>query len=601
MESTLSQMGQILAHQAWHNPEWHADEGQGGGLGRLGIGLFNPGPQPVWNDAHTIAAFMVGEIYEDELVGESQMSDEQRALEAYIRDGDSFASGLNGSFSIAVWDKTRGKIILTNDRFGAYQHYLLARQGKFIFSPEVKAILSCPTVRPELDLVAVAQYVRFQHLLGERTFWEEIALVPPASYVVYDLRSGETQKNIYWDFSHIGSALEIGVTEAAEETGRLLRKAVMRRSGESLRLGVYLSGGLDSRTLLGLVDRRPVSSVTYGTPGCLDVILAERIARKAGSSHHFIDLTQGDWVREFADYHLTLTEGFHSWVHAHGISTLDGARKWMDVNLTGWDGGSLLSPKFLVDPLLTHSVSDSALVGSLFARFNQVFTWPSIDEAEEALLYTSESYKKIRGVAFDSFREELVPYLSLQPEKRATFFYWRNHIDRLTHNMLKIYRSHFEVRIPYMDYELVDFVLALPNELRKDSILHREIIQREVPSLSLIPYENDEMLPTSREWLRAVHGLGVRMKGRINKHILPVFKERTKLYADYENYLRQELRPWSEGILFDRRTEERGLFSPDYLRTLMDRHLSGKEPWTLGKIAPLITLEMAIRRYVDQF
>lgn len=130
--------------------------------------------------------------------------------------------------------------------------------------------------------------------------------------------------------------------------------------------------------------------------------------------------------------------------------------------------------------------------------------------------------------------------------------------------------------------------------------LHRAILQRETPNLALVPYEDDEMLPTSREGLRRVQGVGVRLKRRINKHVFPLFRQRSKLYADYENYLRQELRPWAEAILFDRRTEERGLFSPEYLRTLMARHVSGKEPWTLGKIAPLITLEMVFRRYFDE-
>ena len=92
---------------------------------------------------------------------------------------------------------------------------------------------------------------------------------------------------------------------------------------------------------------------------------------------------------------------------------------------------------------------------------------------------------------------------------------------------------------------------------------------------------------------------GVQIRRSINRHIRPLFRERATLYADYENYLRRELRPWAEGILNDRRTAERGLFDPPFLRSLMKRHVSGLEHWTIGKIAPIITYELMLRQLVD--
>ena len=80
---------------------------------------------------------------------------------------------------------------------------------------------------------------------------------------------------------------------------------------------------------------------------------------------------------------------------------------------------------------------------------------------------------------------------------------------------------------------------------------------------------------------------------------MKIFPELHPLYADYENYLRNELREWAEDILYDRRTTERGIFEPSFLHSLMERHLSNLEEWTIGKIAPLITYEMMLRRYFD--
>jgi asparagine synthase (glutamine-hydrolysing) len=92
--------------------------------------------------------------------------------------------------------------------------------------------------------------------------------------------------------------------------------------------------------------------------------------------------------------------------------------------------------------------------------------------------------------------------------------------------------------------------------------------------------------------------LGVRFRGAVNRNIRPVFRERSLLYADYENYLRRGLRPWARAS-FDPKTEARGLFDPQFVRSVMARHQSGLETNTIGKIAPLITYEMMLRQLVD--
>ena len=71
------------------------------------------------------------------------------------------------------------------------------------------------------------------------------------------------------------------------------------------------------------------------------------------------------------------------------------------------------------------------------------------------------------------------------------------------------------------------------------------------------------------------------------------------LHADYEEWLRTDLRPWAEAILLDERTLSRGIFRPEALRSLLDRHLAGHEQWTIGKIAPIMTFEMMLRKYYD--
>lgn len=596
-------MAASLAHRSWFATDHFVEEEKGVALGRVGIGIFNKMPQPVWNSSNTIALVMAGEFYNHAELDQEGLhkaeTDEQFALSLYEQYGQNFAKYLNGAFIIALWDQSRRQILISNDRFGLYPLFYTCHAGRFIFAPEMKGILSDPSFPRKLDLTALAQYIRFQHLLGERTFFENIELLPNASVLTYDLATARCTITPYWTYDDIPYRSDVSFNEAVEEAGRLFRRAVQRLSGDSYRPGVFLSGGLDSRAILGLVDRRPIVSLTYGQRKCRDVFYAQQIAKTVGSEHHWYDLPDGEWVKEQVDFHLELTEGFHSWIHAHGMSILPQARQLIDINLTGWDGGTLMGDGDVIDPLQQQAIDEAALTSHLYYLYNQKYTWPSINEAEENLLYGDSINRQMRGLAFDSFRTELSRFFHYRPDFRGEYFYIRNHCQRLTFNFITFNRSHIEIRFPFFDYEFFNFLHSIPPSVRGIKTLYKAVIQKEMPRLANIPYDHDEFLPTTKSLTRNVHALGVKVKRRINQHLQPIFPERPTLYADYENYLRGELRPWAEAILFDRRIAERGLFNPNFLHTLMNRHLSNLEEWTIGKIAPIMTYELMLRRFCD--
>jgi asparagine synthase (glutamine-hydrolysing) len=348
-----------------------------------------------------------------------------------------------------------------------------------------------------------------------------------------------------------------------------------------------------------MVERRPVDTFTFGVKNSRDAYYASKIAKSEGSRHHYIGFSNANWIKENFDLHLDLTEGFHSWIHMHGIHMLPEARQMIDVNLTGWEGGAIFSHVGDADPLLYNAVNNEAFINHLFQRYNQSYTWPSITEAEERSLFSGPLRDVIPCLAYDSFREELTPYLDYRKELRHKGFFIRNSSGRLTRHMVTFCRSHIEVRFPFFDYDVFDFLFSLPIEYRSNNRLYTAMIQAEMPRLTFIPDDYDEFLPTTHKFLRMGQTTLVKVKRRINRHVRMIFPERCTLYADYENYLRGELRDWAQGILYDRRTVERGIFNPSFVRTLMDRHLSGSEQWTIGKIAPLMTYEMMLRRLYD--
>jgi asparagine synthase (glutamine-hydrolysing) len=600
-------MGAAMAHRDWYVVEAYADQQQGLGLGRIGIGIFNQESQPIRSEDGGLLVFLSGEFYNTLELGRHleakgypfrDNSDLELVLRLYQERGEEFIHDLEGVFVLVIWNRARQEVIVANDRFGLYPTYYADYDGKLVFAPEVKGILCDPGFRKEVNLTAFAEYMRFQHLLGDKTFFENIQLLPSASLLTYDLSTASCSIKPYWTFDDIPYRPDVSFDEAVEEAGRLLRRAVQRLSSDTHRLGVYLSGGLDSRTILGLIERRPVVSLTYGMRNCRDVYYARRIARAVGSDHHWFDLPDGEWVKEHVDFHLDLTEGFHSWVHAHGISTLTKARSLIDVNLTGW-GLDTSVGGYLSDPLLIGAVDDMAFIQRLFHLVSQKYTWPGIDEAEARCVYTEEFGRQVAGRAFESLLREVRKLPCAGNEQRARWFMTDIHDRRLTHNLVVFKRSHFESRYPSRDYAFFEFCWSLPMQYTYNRQLQRALISRELPRLALIPFDKDELLLTDSWPIWTAHALMHKLTRRFNRHVFSLFPERATLHTDYENYLRNELRPWAEGILFDNRTLERGIFNPRFLHSIWDRHMSGRELHTIGKIAPIITCEMMLRRFFD--
>jgi asparagine synthase (glutamine-hydrolysing) len=575
-------------------------------LGRIGIGIFNQEQQPIPSEDGNLMVFLSGELYDTERLRRDLKatgrrlrddSDLELALRLYQEKEEQFIHDLQGAFALAIWDRARQELILANDRFGRYPVFWAHYRGKLIFAPEVKGILCDADFHKELNMTALAEYMRFQQLLGEKTFFEGIELLPPASLLRYNAQADSLAIDRYWDFSRIPK-LDVTFEEAAEEMGHLLRQAVNRLISRPYRVGVYLSGGLDARTILAMIDDAhfPVASITYGQENCRDVVYGERIARKAGCDHHWFEFEDGKWVEDCVDFHLALTEGFHSWIHAHGISILSHVRQLIDVNLTGYGGGSVVGGTFTI---LDEPADEVALLCHLFELYNQRHTWPSLSEAEEGALFTDSLYPRLRGVALSSLAREVSRYRNDSFVRQAEAFKTTNHDGRFIHNFLVSNNSHFESVCPYYDYRVVELAYALPPSMKRGKRLLKAVLNRAAPELALVPYDKDNLLVTDRRLIKAGHILAERLKGRFNRHVYPIFRHYPTLYADYENYLRTDLKTWGETILFDRRTLDRGIFNPNFLRSIWARHQSGQELHTIGKIAPIMTYEMMLRQFFD--
>ncbi len=602
VERLLTEMGRAMSHREWYVVETLHEANIG--LGRIGIGIFNREHQPVISEDGDLAVFLTGEL---ERAAELRRalaarggficrdeSDGELALRLYQTYGANFIPMLEGAFVLAIWNCREQELLIVNDRAGLYPLYYTHQAGCLIFAPEMKGVFYHPGFHRELDWVALAEYVRFQFLLGDKTFFQGLQLLPNATRLRYRLKTDTLTVQPYWDLSCLPELpASITLEEAAEEAGERLRGAVERLSARRHRLGLYLSGGVDSRVILGFIppDQFPLNTVTYGMRGSRDVLYARQAAQALPRiEHHFFEFVDGQWVKDYADFHLTLTEGFHSWIHGHGIHLLGQARPLMEVNLTGLHGAELNWD----DPILYGAPDDLAFETRLFHLLSQETTWPSLTEAEECLLFSPRLARQMRGLAFDSFQTELAKYSHWSFQQRAAQFSCA--ADRRLYQYYTVFhRSHVEQRFPFYDYRYFEFIHALPPVMLFERKLRRAIIRRQMPTLARIPYDKDNLPISAQGMSRKLAELILRGKS----HLGPRFALPAPLNADYENWLRHELREWGEGILLGERTLQRDIFNPELLKALWNRHQAGLETNTIGKIAPLMTWEMMARKFFD--
>jgi asparagine synthase (glutamine-hydrolysing) len=264
-------------------------------------------------------------------------------------------------------------------------------------------------------------------------------------------------------------------------------------------------------------------------------------------------------------------------------------------------GGRL--DEFATDAWYRHAPDEAQFCERLYHGFCRVFTWPGLTDPEAETLFSDMQYPQLAGLARESFADMLSKTAHYPAPYRADYFYLLQHVRRSTQNMIVFQRSAVDVRCPFFDYALIDFLYSLPEHYRASPDFHHAVITRRMPALARVPNEKTDQLPHSSALVRFAHTSLQRAKRGVNKITRPIagplFPDRPRLYADYENYLRTDLRQWAEAILFDRRTVERELFNPKAVHGLWERHMRGDELWTIGKIAPLITIELVTRQLVD--
>jgi asparagine synthase (glutamine-hydrolysing) len=605
--STLQRMAARLAVTPFVTSHYSCPA-PGIGIGAATLGYFEwERRAPVQSPDGTIALWLVGEFFHTGVsarrqgVQQGESADQARfALAVYMADGLDGLAALSGTFQIAIWHRATEELVLINDRVGFYPHYYCHRGGTFVFAPSLRSLLAVPEVPREPDDAAIAQFLRFQQILGSRSWLRDVSLIPPATQLRVSLKDGKLTAARYWDWDQLHPDERITRRQALEGCTELFQSAVDARIDPE-RSALLLSGGLDSRAILAFA-REPARqmTVTFGAPGSLDVALAGRIAASAGSRHEWDPYADGHWVRRNTGEYLDLTEAAQSVIHAHGLSTTRSLRGRAAVILTGWGGGTIPGgylDSYEWDARYRAAPNEDVLVRLFYEAFCLRLTWPGLTDDEEARLLSSPAGAHLRRLAFDTFVDEFRATRHYDPAVRLDAFYIEQHERRGTLYMHVVARGYVEARAPYKDDAFQTYFFSIPESIRRSPWLIRAMLHRRAPALARIPYERDGLPPHPSATVRTLAKV-MRRAGRVWRRVRGL-EPPTRLYADYEHYVRTDLRPWMEALLFSDSLLSRGWFDGRALRQLWERHLSGMELWTIGKIMPIVTIEQAMRYLFD--
>ncbi len=263
---------------------------------RLSIIDLSGGHQPMSNETQTVWVVFNGEIYNflelrKFLVKRGHLfktrSDTEVIVHLYEEFGEDFPSHLLGMFAIALWDTEMQVLFLVRDHIGKKPLFYWYNAGRLVFASEAKAVLECEDYHPDLDPEALHFFLNCRWVPGEKTLFKNIYSLLPGYLLRY--KNGEIMKRCYWNLE---LKPDNGRSEAyfIETTQYLFRQAVQRRLMSDVPLGVFLSGGIDSSSIVAVMSEtstRPIKTFTLGFNDPTDEVEdARNVAEYFATEHH---------------------------------------------------------------------------------------------------------------------------------------------------------------------------------------------------------------------------------------------------------------------------------------------------------------------------
>ena len=591
----LKRMTDLMYHRGPDDEGTYTHKNMGMGVRRLSVIDLSGGHQPISNEDSSVFAIQNGEIYNfQELRHETESkghiyktkSDTEVIVHLYEEYGEEFVGKINGMFSIALWDTREEKLVLARDRVGIKPLFYYFDDHKFVFASEVKAIIKDLAIRRRINMKALNQYLTYGFVPAPLTMLEGIIKLLPGHMLIY--QRGKLEIKQYWNINYAEPA-EGPQDDYLAHFDEVMKNSIRRHLISDVPLGVFLSGGIDSSVIVAVASglvKGPVDtfSITFDDEDHDESRFVRIVANRFKTNHHelrikanaigilpkliqYMDEPVGDPCA-LATYHLSMF-----------------AKQYVTVALAG-DGGDELfggydryrrenfESMFSRIPIWLRG---GAL--GLAKRFSRFQSKAGIIDRSVALS-VGERYKLWMEIISEDGRRELRPQKDLSDIVQEYFSKCgaADSVNEMQYVDLKTYlpddlllktdqmsMAHaLEVRVPFLDEEVIRFAANLPQGMKLRGFNTAKYLLRSYLK---------QYLP------KTVYGRG--------KHgfSLPV-----------DSWFRGDLREFANQVLLDPETGRSGIFNREGIGKLLNRHQQGMNQGS--GIWALIVFELWRRQYV---
>jgi len=607
----LTHMCQLLRHRGPDDEGYRVDSQAGLGVRRLSILDLVTGNQPIVNEDGTLWLVFNGEIYNyRELRSElekkghhfASKSDTEVIVHAYEEYGDRCVERFNGMFVFAIWDVSQRRLLIARDRLGIKPLYYWATQEQIVFGSELKAVIAHPDVPRDIDLVALDQFLTLEYIPAPRTIFQGIYKLPPAHRLIF--QDAKLTVEPYWDIS-------FRCTPGDEATCvgmlvDLIRDAVRLRLVSDVPLGAFLSGGIDSSTIVAFmsdVSPTPVRTfsigfddqtynelpharavaVRFGTDHCEQVLQPDIAALAERLVSHF-DEPFGDFsifptylVSELASHSVKtvlsgdggdeIFGGYETYVAQH----MDRFYRWLPSSLRRKTLPAVIGrvPPQSAKKGLINKTKRFVEGGALSPSLQHTRWMMFMNEDHKVKLYRPGLQASLNGCSATSPIEDYFQQVAwLDPLTQQQYVDIKTYLvdDILTKVDRMSMAASIEARVPLLDHRIVEFALSLPPRMK----LHRgqtKLILRQA------------------------------MQGRLPEMVLNKPKEGFSI--PLKHWLRGPLRSLMEDLLSNDCVHRRGYFDPGTVNRWMAEHLDGRANHS-HRLWALMVFELWHRQVLDR-
>lgn len=609
----IRSMTQVMAHRGPDGEGYYESDDIALGHKRLSIIDLQGGKQPIANEDGNLQLICNGEIYNSPELRTSlensghtfkTHTDVEVILHLYEEHGEQCVNHLRGMFAFAIWDTKKKTLFTARDHMGQKPLFYYQDGDEFIFASEIKAILETGLIQPEIDLDALWHYVSLRFIPDQYSLFKNIRKLPAASCLTYT--AGEVRTEKYWnpDFCEKLKSSESDIEEGLDQ---LLRDTVNMHTLSDVRVGAFLSGGIDSSTVAAMMaesSSEPIPTFSIGVKeqGFNELPYARMVAEKyAMESHERV--VQADLIHLIPSMIHHLDEpsdpfgvGVYlvSQVASEQVKVVLGGDGG-DENFAGYDrfaGQRLvdhycLLPQWFRKSVMTRIidripesfgykslaqkaswVNDMSFYASSGERYAQSMSFLRFTKDSKQKLFTEQARAKIED--YDSTAKILDYFDAENVDDVVDRMLYTDLMTRMPDHLLSIVdrmsMAHsIESRPPLVDYKFVEYAASIPANLKLKGRNLKYILKKVAGR-----YLSDELINRKKQ------GFGFPLA----------------------IWMRTDLKDFLTRLFSQSRFVEIGVFDRDYIFQILDEHLSGKADHNF-RLWILINLEFWYRLYFD--